>query len=62
MSPATTERRWSIEDVAIYLDVPIETLYAWRKKGYGPRAARIGKHLRYDPNIVRAWFAEQLSK
>jgi len=60
MSPAITERRWTPDDVAAYLEVPIETLYAWRKKGYGPKAARVGKHLRYDPDAVRAWFQAQL--
>lgn len=60
MSLTTIERRWSPEDVANYLGVPIETIYAWRKKGYGPQAARVGKHLRYDPDTVRAWFAAQL--
>ncbi len=62
MSPVTEERRWSVEDVAAYLDVPIETLYAWRKKPYGPRAARVGKHLRYDPDEVRAWFKSLLTQ
>lgn len=61
MSPAVTERRWTPDDVATYLGVPVETLYAWRKKGIGPRAARIGRHLRWNPDDVRAWFAEQLS-
>ncbi|MET9022421.1 helix-turn-helix domain-containing protein [Actinopolymorpha sp. NPDC004070] len=42
-----------------YLGVPIETLYRWRYIGAGPRAARIGKHLRYDPADVYAWVAEQ---
>jgi predicted DNA-binding transcriptional regulator AlpA len=47
---------WSVEDVAVFLRVPVETLYQWRKRKYGPPAARIGRHLRYDPADVRAWF------
>jgi len=39
--------------------VPVQTLYAWRKTRTGPPAARIGKHLRYDPDAVRAWFSAQ---
>ncbi|WP_435820635.1 helix-turn-helix transcriptional regulator [Micromonospora purpureochromogenes] len=46
---------WSVEDVAAFLRVPVETLYRWRKVKYGPPAARIGRHLRYDPTEVRAW-------
>ena len=55
------ERLWSVEDVAVYLGVPVETLYAWRKKRTGPPAGRVGKHLRYDPSVVRDWFRGQLA-
>lgn len=55
----TPETLWEIEQVAAYLGVPVQTLYAWRKRGYGPPAGRVGRHLRYDPAAVRAWFAEQ---
>jgi hypothetical protein len=50
------ERLWAIQDVAAYLGVPVETLYAWRKRKYGPAARRVGRHLRYDPVAVREWF------
>jgi predicted DNA-binding transcriptional regulator AlpA len=47
------------EDVSVILGVPVETLYAWRKRNYGPRAAKVGRHLRYDPDEVSHWFAAQ---
>lgn len=50
---------WSVVDVSTYLGVPVETLYAWRKARTGPPAARVGRYLRYDPDAVRAWFAQQ---
>jgi hypothetical protein len=50
---------WSVDDVANYLRVPVETLYQWRKRKYGPAAGRVGRHLRYDPAVVRAWFRAQ---
>ncbi|SCE99407.1 Helix-turn-helix domain-containing protein [Micromonospora coriariae] len=53
------EHLWSVDDVAAYLWVPVETLYQWRKRKYGPPAARVGKHLRYDPNDVRSWFRQK---
>ncbi|MFV5996066.1 helix-turn-helix transcriptional regulator [Streptomyces sp. NPDC056231] len=43
------------EDIAALFSVPLETVYAWRKKRTGPPGFRIGKHLRYDPGAVRAW-------
>ena len=61
MTTAVDERLWTVADVADYLGVPVETLYAWRKRRTGPPAARIGKHLRYDPRSVREWFAGQTS-
>jgi predicted DNA-binding transcriptional regulator AlpA len=56
---ASVEPLWDVEQVSAYLGVQVQTLYAWRKRKYGPAAARVGKHLRYDPADVRAWFAQQ---
>ena len=47
----------SVEEVAEYLGVPVNTLYQWRHKGTGPTAFRVGRFLRYDPADVRAWLA-----
>ncbi|MBG6069369.1 MULTISPECIES: helix-turn-helix domain-containing protein [Micromonospora] len=58
-APPTPEPLWEIEDVSAYLRVPVQTLYQWRKRKYGPPAARVGRHLRYDPASVRAWFTDQ---
>jgi DNA-binding transcriptional MerR regulator len=46
---------WTVRDVAEYLQVPVQTLYFWRSTGYGPKARRIGKYLRYRPDEVAAW-------
>lgn len=54
-----TVQCWTVDDVATFLRVPVETLYAWRKRRYGPAAARVGRHLRYDPTAVREWFKDQ---
>jgi predicted DNA-binding transcriptional regulator AlpA len=51
-------RLWTVQDVAEYLGVPVRTLYDWKCKGYGPRARKVGKYLRYDPTEVRCWFNE----
>ncbi|MGW1973740.1 helix-turn-helix domain-containing protein [Streptomyces tubercidicus] len=44
-------------DLADLLGVPLETVYQWRRKRIGPRGFRVGRHLRYDPEDVRAWVA-----
>jgi excisionase family DNA binding protein len=56
--PATAnddERLWSIAEVADYLGVSKETIYGWRKSGYGPPASKVGKHLRWRPVDVTDW-------
>jgi excisionase family DNA binding protein len=50
------ERLWTVEDVAEYLGIPVNTLYDWRTRGYGPAAKRVGKYLRYKAADVIAWF------
>jgi excisionase family DNA binding protein len=55
----TPNSLWGPEDVSAYLGVPVPTLYQWRRKGYGPAARRVGKHLRWNPDAVRAWFDAQ---
>jgi excisionase family DNA binding protein len=42
-------------EVAELLQVPEQTLYAWRCKGEGPEAYKIGRHLRYDRAEVLRW-------
>ena len=46
-------------EVAELLKVPVATLYAWRHKKTGPRAAEIGRHLRYRRRDVEEWFEGQ---
>ncbi len=54
---AAPEPLWTPDDVARYLGVPVQTLYQWRRKRTGPPGRRVGRHLRYDPAAVCAWFA-----
>jgi excisionase family DNA binding protein len=53
------EPLWTVDDVAEFLGVPVNTLYQWRYRRTGPRASRVGRHLRYDPADVRAWLNER---
>lgn len=49
----------SVTDLASFLGVPVGTIYAWRKTGRGPRALRVGRHLRFSQSDVDTWLAEQ---
>ena len=48
----------SIVELADRLNVPVHTLYAWRAKGIGPKALKLGRHLRYRPEDVEAYLDE----
>lgn len=43
------------EEVADLLRIPVSTLYAWRYRSEGPRAHKVGRHLRWDPAEVARW-------
>ena len=58
MKPAQDRLR-TAEETAAYLPIPKATLYQWRYLGIGPKAGRVGRHLRYDPEDVKAWFRRQ---
>ncbi|MDX3176171.1 hypothetical protein PV382_28455 [Streptomyces scabiei] len=40
-------------------EVPLETVYQWRRKRTGPPGFRIGKHVRYDPADVHAYVIDR---
>jgi Helix-turn-helix domain len=56
---AVHDRLWIAEETAAYLQIPKVTLYQWRYLGIGPKGGRVGRHLRYDPEDVKAWFRRQ---
>jgi excisionase family DNA binding protein len=56
---ASEDRLWSVHEASRYLGVPVGTLYQWRSAGKGPKCGRAGRHLRYRPEDVRAWFVTQ---
>lgn len=45
----------------MFLGVSVQTLCQWRHRGEGPPCVRLGKHLRFDPDRVRAWVADQVA-
>ena len=47
------------EQLAKFLGIPVATLYAWKYKGIGPRAIKVGRHLRYRPRDVEKWLDKQ---
>ncbi|MFB7373175.1 helix-turn-helix transcriptional regulator [Streptomyces sp. NPDC056222] len=60
MPQSLPDRYLTPVDVAELLGVPIETIYQWRRKRTGPRGFRVGRHVRFDPNDIRAWVESQM--
>ncbi|MGW4250774.1 helix-turn-helix domain-containing protein [Streptomyces californicus] len=53
------DRYLTPDDIAKIFEVPLETVYQWRKKRTGPPGFRIGKHLRYDPVDIHAYVIDR---
>lgn len=47
------------QEVADFLALPVLTLQTWRAKRTGPRAYRVGRHVRYRREDVQAWLERQ---
>ncbi|MFF3071016.1 helix-turn-helix domain-containing protein [Kitasatospora sp. NPDC057936] len=47
------------EDIARIFQVPLETVYQWRRKHTGPPGFRVGRHVRYHPDAVAQWAQNQ---
>ena len=53
------DRLWTVEETSYFLGVPVGTLYYWRCRGEGPDACKLGRHLRYRAEDVRAWLGRR---
>lgn len=50
---------WTPPELAEFAKVPLGTVYQWNHKGTGPRAIRVGRHLRWRRSEVMRWLDEQ---
>jgi excisionase family DNA binding protein len=53
---------YSPQDVADRLQLPVATVYEWRKHKKGPPFVRIGKHLRIPAAALHAWEHEHFDQ
>ena len=59
MSSPVIAPLWGVPDVARYCGVPVQTVYRWRARDKGPAPLKIGRHLRFEPDVVVAWARQQ---
>jgi hypothetical protein len=55
MEKPTPDHPWTTEECASYLGVSIDFLNTARCKGNGPPFYKLGRLVRYPPEIVKAW-------
>lgn len=50
-----------VSELSARLCVPVKTIYDWpsRPVPFGPPAMKIGRYLRWKPEVVEAWIAAQ---
>jgi hypothetical protein len=46
-------------ELAAFLSIPVKTIRQWRYLGFGPRAFKVGRHLRFDPAEVARWLVSE---
>jgi len=49
-------------EVCDLLKISPQTLYSWRDRGLGPRAIKVGRHLRFRETDVERWLNEQAQR
>lgn len=60
MAVSRAAAEWiSPEELAAELGIKVKTIYQWRYTRTGPRAHKIGRHLRYRRRDIEAWLATQ---
>ena len=55
MAMTAVEKLWSTQELADFLGLPVQTIYQWRKRNYGPPGRKMGRHIRYRRSEVEHW-------
>ena len=56
---STSSEFYTVEELAAYLNVPVQTVYQWNSVGVGPGYYRIGKYVRYRKSEVEDWLDDR---
>ena len=60
MTTQSTENLLNETEAAAVLNLAVPTLRRWRWSGHGPRYAKIGRAVRYDPAELRAYIEQSM--
>lgn len=59
MTAAARQKLATPQEVSEHYQIPVETLYQWRRRRIGPRWAKLGHHVRYRWADVERFFDER---
>ena len=49
------KQQYKYQELAVLLDIPLNTLYQLRKEGRGPKTQKIGRHFRVSKEDLEIW-------
>jgi excisionase family DNA binding protein len=52
----------SYAEIALQLNIPVRTMYLFRKQGKAPSTVKVGRHLRVSPEALEVWLQQNLIK
>jgi excisionase family DNA binding protein len=53
------KQQYKYQELAVLLNIPLNTMYRLRKQGGGPRTQVIGRHFRVSKEDLDAWLEER---
>jgi predicted DNA-binding transcriptional regulator AlpA len=45
----------TVNDLADYVGVPVQTIYEWNCRGTGPKVLKVGRYVRYRWSDIDRW-------
>ena len=52
-----TGELYTPQQLSDLLKVPVQTIYSWLARDQGPKAIKVGRHLRFAESEVEAWLS-----
>jgi predicted DNA-binding transcriptional regulator AlpA len=49
----------TVNELAAWFKVPVQTVYSWNSKGTGPKPLKFGRHVRYRRSEALRWSQER---
>jgi excisionase family DNA binding protein len=53
------KQQYKYQELAVLLNIPLNTMYRLRKQGNGPRTQVIGRHFRVSKEDLDTWLEER---